>query len=70
MEERPIAEARADLSGLASMVQFGRRIVFLTRRGKPLATVVPTELGDEADLAGGADAAIKVLRHARGCDDE
>jgi len=69
MEDRPIAEARADLSGLASMVQFGRRIVHLTRRGKPLATVVPTELGEEAELAGGADAAIKALRHLRGCDE-
>ncbi len=69
MEERPIAEARADLSGLASMVQFGRRMVSLTRRGKPLATVVPTELGEEAELAGGADAAIKALRRLRGCDE-
>jgi prevent-host-death family protein len=62
---RPIAEARTDLSGLVDMARYGRRIVFLTSRGRPIAAIAPTEFAEMVELAGGPDAAIAILRRAR-----
>jgi prevent-host-death family protein len=63
MDERPIAEARADLSELTSMVRHTGHSVMLTRRGKPQAAVVPAELAEAAEALGNEEA-IKVLRQA------
>jgi prevent-host-death family protein len=64
MDEEPIAEARANLSDLASRVRFQRVSIRLTRRGKPQATIVPLELGDAAEAVGGPDHAAELLREA------
>ena len=58
----PISEARAGLSDLAASVFFARRCIVLTQRGKPRVALVPPELADAIIAAGGADAALKMLR--------
>jgi alkylated DNA repair dioxygenase AlkB len=60
--EMPISEARANLTELVASVRLLRRCVFLTRRDKAQAALVPTELGDLVIEVGGADEAIKRLR--------
>ena len=60
--EIPISEARASLSDLAASVFFARRCIVLTQRGKPRVALVPPEFGDAISAAGGADAALKILR--------
>jgi prevent-host-death family protein len=64
MDEKPIAEARANLTELIAGVRLLRRGVQLTRRGKPQAALVPIELADAAEAAGGMDAATEILRGA------
>ncbi|MFE1539461.1 type II toxin-antitoxin system prevent-host-death family antitoxin [Streptomyces microflavus] len=59
--DHPIAEARANLSELLASVRLLRRVVFLTSRGKRQAAVVPAELGELVERAGGADAAAAIL---------
>lgn len=60
--EMPISEARANLTELVASVRLLRRCVFLTRRDKPQAVLVPTELGDLVIEVGGPDEAVKRLR--------
>lgn len=62
MEDQPIAEARANLSEIASRVRLLRHSVRLTRRGNPQVVLVPLELGDAAEAVGGPDAAAEILR--------
>ena len=62
--EMPISEARANLTELVASVRLLRRCVFLTRRDKPQAALVPTELGELVIEAGGAEAAIALLAKA------
>lgn len=57
MSELPITDAREDLAEVVNRVAYGHERVRLTRRGKPLAAVVPIEdvellerLEDQADL--------------------
>jgi prevent-host-death family protein len=64
MDELPIAEARANLSEITSQVRHTRQPVRLTRRGKPQAAIVPVELAEAAEAAGGMDAAIAMLGKA------
>jgi prevent-host-death family protein len=64
MDNKPIAEARANLSDLIASVRLLRQGVHLTRRGKPQAALVPVELADAAEEAGGMDAATEILRGA------
>lgn len=59
--EVPISEARANLSELVASVRLLRRCVLLTQRGKPRAAIVPAELGEAINAAGGPDAALKLL---------
>ncbi|MFF1498683.1 type II toxin-antitoxin system prevent-host-death family antitoxin [Streptomyces sp. NPDC058316] len=59
--DHPIAEARANLSELLASVRLLRRTYFLTSRGKRQAAVVPAELGELVEQAGGADAAAVIL---------
>jgi prevent-host-death family protein len=62
MDDKPIAEARANLTELVANVRLLRRPVQLSRRGKPQAALVPMELAEAAEAAGGPDAAAELLR--------
>lgn len=62
----PIAEARANLTHLANRAQLQRHGFWLTRRGKRVAALVPAELWEAAQAAGGADQAAELLRKALG----
>ena len=64
MDDKPIAEARANLSELTASVRLLRQGVQLTRRGKPQAALVPFELAEAAEAVGGMDAATEILRQA------
>ncbi|MFB7763592.1 prevent-host-death family protein [Streptomyces xiamenensis] len=59
--DHPIVEARANLSDLLSAVQLLRRTYFLTGRGKRKAAVIPKELGELIERAGGPDRAAAIL---------
>ncbi|MGW6912535.1 prevent-host-death family protein [Kitasatospora sp. NPDC054939] len=59
--DQPIAVARANISELLASVRLLRRTYFLTSRGKRQAAVVPAELGELVEQAGGPDEAIKAL---------
>lgn len=61
MDEKPIAEARANLTELIASVRLMRKGIELTRRTKPQAALVPVELARAAEAAGGMDAATKIL---------
>lgn len=60
----PIAEVRANFTEVIQRVRILRKHVFLMRRNKPQAALVPIELGDLVVEAGGADAAIALLSKA------
>jgi prevent-host-death family protein len=62
MDDKPIAEARANLSDLIASVRLLRQGVRLSRRSKPQAAIVPVELAEAAEAAGGMDAAVEILR--------
>ena len=64
MDDKPIAEARANLTELIAGVRLLRRAVQLSRRGKPQAALVPVELAQAAEAVGGVDAATEILRKA------
>lgn len=64
MDEKPIAEARANLSELIAQVRLLRHGVLLTRREKPQAALVPFELAQAAEAVGGIDAAVAILAKA------
>lgn len=59
--DHSIAEARANLSELLVSTRLLRRTYFLTSRGKRQAAVVPVELGEVVEKAGGADRATAIL---------
>lgn len=63
-DEQPISEARANLTELVANVRLLRRGIFLTRRDKRQAAIVPVELGEAAEAVGGPDAAVAILRKA------
>lgn len=57
MSELPITDAREDFAEVVNRVAYGHERLRLTRRGKPLAAVVPIDdlelleqLEDQADL--------------------
>lgn len=60
-ENIPISEARANITEVIASVRLLRRCVFLTRRDKPQAAVVPVELGELVRAVGGVDAATAIL---------
>lgn len=64
MDDKPVAEARANLTDLIASVRLLRQGVRLSRRGKPQAAIVPLELAEAAEAAGGMDAAAELLRKA------
>lgn len=59
--DQSIAETRANLSELLASVRLLRRTYFLTSRGKRQAAVVPVELGELVEQAGGPDKAAAIL---------
>ncbi len=63
-EDQPIVEARANLSELMNAVKLLRRTYFLTSRGKRQVALVPAELGEAIQRAGGPDAVLAVLAGA------
>jgi len=62
MEDVPIAEARANLTEIAAQVRLLRKTVMLTRRGTPQAVMVPVDMGELIEAAGGPDMAAVMLR--------
>jgi prevent-host-death family protein len=60
-ENVAISDARANLTEIVASVRLLRRCVFLTQRGKVRAAIVPAELGEAIQAAGGPDAALKKL---------
>jgi len=56
-----ISEARANLSDVVARVRLLRRCALLTQRGKARAALVPAELGEAINKAGGPDAALAIL---------
>lgn len=60
-DDQPIVEARANLSELLSAVRLLRRTYFLTSRGKRQVALVPVELGELIQEAGGPDKATVIL---------
>jgi len=61
-DEMPVSEARANLTEVVNAVRLQDRAVRLTRRGAPQAAVVPVDVLDLIDAAGGLDAARAALR--------
>jgi hypothetical protein len=59
--DQPIVEARANLSELLASTRLLRRVYFFTSRGNRQAAVVPVELGELAQQAGGPDKAAQIL---------
>lgn len=57
----PISEARANITDVIASVRLLRTCVFLTRRDKPQAAVVPIELGELIRKVGGSDKAAQIL---------
>ena len=64
VDDKPIAEARANLSEIAAQVRLLRKMVMLTRRGHAQVAIVPAELAEAVEAAGGPDAATKILQKA------
>jgi hypothetical protein len=59
--DHPTTSARANLSELISAVRLLRRTYFLTTRDKRQVALVPVELGELIDRAGGPDRAAEIL---------
>lgn len=57
-----ISDARANLTDVVNAVRLQDRSVLLHRRGKPQAVVLPPDLKDLIEAAGGLDAAREALR--------
>jgi hypothetical protein len=60
--DQPIVEARANLSSLIASVRLLRRTYFLTSRGKRQVALVPVELGELVEQAGGPDATAEIVK--------
>lgn len=63
-DDIPISEARANITDVIASVRLLRRCVFLTRRDKPQAAIVPIELGELIRKAGGPDRAAAIISKA------
>ncbi|WP_256257106.1 GIY-YIG nuclease family protein [Streptomyces sp. MUSC 14] len=60
-DEVAVADAKKNLSELLTSVRLLRRAYFLTSRGKRQAALVPVELGELVQQAGGPDKAAAIL---------
>jgi hypothetical protein len=61
-EDMPVSLARANITEVINRVRLLRWCVFLMNRDKPMAAVVPAELGVLVRRAGGPDQAADILR--------
>ncbi|MCC2280919.1 type II toxin-antitoxin system Phd/YefM family antitoxin [Streptomyces sp. ET3-23] len=57
-----MSEARANFSDLIGAVHLMRRIYYVTRRNQRRAAIMPADLGELIEQAGGPDKAAAVLR--------
>ena len=57
-----VSDARANLTEVVNAVRLQDRTVRLTRRGTPQAAIVPTDVVDLIEQAGGLDYARAALR--------
>jgi antitoxin (DNA-binding transcriptional repressor) of toxin-antitoxin stability system len=57
----PISEARANITDVIASVRLLRTCVYLMRRDKPQAAIVPIELGELIREAGGPDKAAAII---------
>jgi prevent-host-death family protein len=57
-----VSDARANLTEVVNTVRLQDRTVRLMRRGTPQAAVMPVDLLDLVEQAGGLDAVREVLR--------
>jgi prevent-host-death family protein len=64
--DTPVSEARANITEVINRVRLLRWVVMLTNRDKPVAAVVPPELGELVRRAGGPDKAADILRERLG----
>lgn len=60
-DDIPISEARANITDVIASVRLLRRCVYLLRRDKPQAAIVPIELGELIRKVGGPDIAATIL---------
>jgi prevent-host-death family protein len=67
-EDMPISDARANITEVINRVRLLRWSVFLTNRDKPVAAVIPIELGKLVRRVGGADRAAEILAEHLGVD--
>lgn len=67
-EDLPVSDARANITEVITRVRLLRWTVFLTNRDKPVAAVVPIELGRLIRRAGGADRAREILAEHLGVE--
>jgi prevent-host-death family protein len=61
-ENMSVSDARANITEVINRVRLLRWCVLLTNRDKPVAAVVPAELGQLIRRAGGPDKAAEILR--------
>lgn len=69
-DELTIAEARANLSEVLNAVRLQDRTVRLLRRAAPQAGIVPIDILDLIEAAGGLNAARAALRKTQESDDD
>jgi hypothetical protein len=65
----PISEARANITDVIASVRLLRTCVFLLRRDKPQAAVIPIELGELVRKVGGPDRAAQILASHSAADE-
>lgn len=65
-DEMPVSEARANLSEVVNAVRLQGRMVRLSRRGTVQAAVIPPDVADSIDAAGGLDRVREALRFMQG----
>ena len=63
--EIPVSEARSNFTDVIAQARLLKQVIFLTRRDKPQAAVVPVELGEVTRAVGGVEEAIKILNAQR-----
>jgi prevent-host-death family protein len=56
-----VTDARANLSELVASVRLQNRCIWLTQHGRRRVAVLPLEIGEAIERAGGVTAALKLL---------
>lgn len=68
-ENMSVSDARANITEVINRVRLLRWCVLLTNRDKPVAAVIPAELGQLIRRAGGPDKVAEMLRERLGVED-